>query len=169
MRIFHTMFPMFLILLLSSCGGAGSRNADAGHSNSIASVSSASSSAPYKYVGTVQAELAITSTNTGITYPYHVYLPHNYETSGKTYPVIYETDAQWNFSYFSQTIDLKNKDVIFVGIEEGPPNSDRRAIDFLPNGAPTYIKFLKEEFIPLIERNYRTNSHRTYVGTSYGG
>jgi predicted alpha/beta superfamily hydrolase len=98
-----------------------------------------------------------------------VYLPHNYALSNKNYPIIYGTDAQWIFPHFSQTIDAKNKDVIFIGIEEGPFRSDRRAIDFQPAGAPNYISFLKTEFIPLIENTYRTNHERTYVGTSYGG
>jgi predicted alpha/beta superfamily hydrolase len=59
--------------------------------------------------------------------------------------------------------------VIFIGIEEGPLKSNRRAIDFLPSGAQNYIAFLKTELIPLIEKSYRTNHERTYVGTSYGG
>lgn len=59
--------------------------------------------------------------------------------------------------------------LFFVGIEEGPLKSDRRAIDYTPIGASAYIEFLKTEFIPMIEAKYRTNGERTYVGTSYGG
>jgi len=152
MKIASTIYTMIFLASLISCGG-----------------SSSSSSSSYQYLGTIQSGLSITSAITGITYPYHVYLPHNYALSNKNYPIIYGTDAQWIFPYFSQVIDAKNKDVIFIGIEEGPLNSDRRAIDFLPAGAPHYIDFLKSEFIPLIENNYRTNHERTYVGTSYGG
>jgi predicted alpha/beta superfamily hydrolase len=163
MKIVSTLCAIVLFTSLTSCGGSSSNN-----KHTISSVSS-SSSTPYKYLGTVQSGLSITSAITGITYPYHVYLPHNYALSGKSYRIIYGTDAQWIFPYFSEVIDTKNKDVIFVGIEEGPLKSDRRAIDFLPAGAPNYIKFLKTEFIPLIENTYRTNHERTYVGTSYGG
>ena len=164
MKIASTIYAMILVASLISCGGSSSKN------KTTASISSpSSSSSSYQYLGTIQSGLSITSTTTGITYPYHVYLPHNYALSNKNYPIIYGTDAQWIFPYFSQVIDSKNKDVIFIGIEEGPLNSDRRAIDFLPAGAPNYIHFLKSEFIPLIENNYRTNHERTYVGTSYGG
>lgn len=108
----------------------------------------------------------ITSTNTKITYPYNVYLPPNYEVSGKNYPVIYVTDGQW-YSDFAYLLDRKSKDVIMVSIDQGPIN--RRMIDFLPDGAPLYTKFLKEELIPLIESTYRTNGERTFTGVSAGG
>jgi predicted alpha/beta superfamily hydrolase len=54
-----------------------------------------------------------------------------------------------------------------VAIDEGP--KDRRMKDFLSEGSPLYTKFLKEEFIPLIESSYRGNSERTFVGVSAGG
>lgn len=169
MKMQYSVIVFMFFVALSSCGGSGSNSTAGPTVLSLSSSPSSSSSSSYQYVGTLQTNLSITSTNTGVTYPYHVYLPHNYAISGKTYPVIYETDAQWSFPYFTEIIDFRNKDVIFVGIEEGPRNSDRRAIDFLPAGAPLYIKFLKDEFIPLIEKNYRANKERTYVGTSYGG
>ncbi len=165
MKVSLIIFIVIVMSTLNSCGSSSST------SKSDAANSSANSSArpPHQYLGTIQSDLFITSAITGITYPYHVYLPHNYAISDKNYPVIYGTDAQWFFPYFSEVIDTKNKDVIFIGVEEGPLNSNRRAIDFLPAGAPNYIKFLKNEFIPLIENKYRTNHERTYVGTSYGG
>ena len=163
MKIVSTVWAIILLASLTSCGGSSSNSKD---TNSLVS---SSSSSPYQYIGSIKSGLSITSAITGITYPYHVYLPHNYALSNKNYPIIYGTDAQWIFPHFSQTIDAKNKDVIFIGIEEGPFRSDRRAIDFQPAGAPNYISFLKTEFIPLIENTYRTNHERTYVGTSYGG
>jgi predicted alpha/beta superfamily hydrolase len=169
MKIISTLCAIIVLATLAACGGSSYNSTIAANSSTTNTSSSSSSSAPYHYVGTVQSDLSITSTITGITYPYHVYLPHNYDLSAKNYPVIYGTDAQWIFPHFSQTIDAKNKDVIFIGIEEGPLKSNRRAIDFLPAGAPNYINFLKSEFIPLIEKNYRTTHERTYVGTSYGG
>ncbi|GGY64615.1 hypothetical protein GCM10011613_05490 [Cellvibrio zantedeschiae] len=109
---------------------------------------------------------SITSTNTKITYPYNVYLPPGYQTSGKNYPVIYVTDGQWYWD-FAYLLEKKSKDFIMVSIEQGP--RDRRMIDFLPDGAPLYTKVLKEELIPLIESTYRTNLERTFVGVSAGG
>ena len=108
----------------------------------------------------------IKSINTNIEYPYNVYLPPNYNTSEKTYPVIYVTDGQW-YSDFAYLLESKAKDVIMVSIEQGP--RDRRMIDYLPEGHVAYTKFLKEEFIPLIENSYRTNGDRTFTGVSAGG
>lgn len=109
---------------------------------------------------------AITSSNTKITYTYNVYLPPGYKTSGKNYPVIYVTDGQW-YADFAYLLDKKSKDVIMVSIGQGPTN--RRMIDFLPDGHLSYTKFLKEELIPSIESAYRTNLERTFTGVSAGG
>ena len=160
-----TLIITFSLLIVSACGGSG------GSSQQTATTSSVASSLPstaYQYLGTIEAA-TITSKITGITYPYHVYLPHKYAQSDESYPIVYGTDAQWVFPYFSKVIDSRNKPVIFVGIEEGPLKSDRRAIDYTPAGASAYIEFLKTEFIPMIEAKYRNKGERTYVGTSYGG
>lgn len=161
------------ISMLNACGKTSPASSNTTYSSSGSSTSSSSSSsssgAPYVYSGSVQRNLAFTSSITGITYPYHVYLPYNYDISAKTYPIIYGTDAQWIFEHFSQTIDARHKDVIFVGIEEGPLNSNRRFVDFLGPGTADYIKFFKTEFAPMIEKAYRINNERTYIGTSLGG
>ena len=120
-----------------------------------------------KLAGSLQTNLIFSSRITGVTYPYHIYLPANYATSNKQYPIIYATDAQWGFPYNAGYLDSKQKDVIFVGIEQGP--NDRRFIDFVPVGAPKYIQFLKQEFIPFIEKELRTTHERTYIGVSLGG
>lgn len=162
MRFSLIVVLMILVSITNACGGTGSVPA-------IVDPPVTTPPVPYQYLGTTQSELSIKSVTTGITYPYHVYLPPNYATSGKTYPVMYGTDAQWIFPSFSRMIDMKRKQVIFVGIEEGPLGSDRRATDYVPPGATRYIEFLKKEFVPLIESNYRTNGERTFTGTSYGG
>jgi len=64
-------------------------------------------------------------------------------------------------------LDKHRKAMILVNIEQGP--TDRRAIDYTVDGAPAYIRFLKEELAPLIEGKYRTSGVRTFSGTSYGG
>lgn len=108
----------------------------------------------------------ITSTNTHITYPYSVYLPPNYSTSGKKYPVIYAVDGQWGDD-LNYIVDQKSKDVILVQIEQGP--WDQRMIDYSPVGGMSYSKFLKQEFVPLIESTYNTNHERTFFGGSVAG
>lgn len=161
-----TRLPLLLLslaCLLSACGGGGG-SSDATPAVTPPPVVIAPN---YVYAGTLERNNAITSQNTGITYPYHVYLPENYAGSGKSYPVMYATDGQWSFPSFSQLLDKRRKPMILVSVEQGP--GDRRAIDYTVNGAPAYARFLKEELAPLIEAKYRTTAVRTFSGTSYGG
>jgi predicted alpha/beta superfamily hydrolase len=120
-----------------------------------------------KLRGTIQSDLSITSSITQSTYPYHIYLPADYATLQKNYPVVYMTDAQWGYLYYARYLDSKQKDVIFIGVEQG--QEDRRFVDFVPTGALKYTQFLKEEFIPFIETKFRVTHERTYMGISLGG
>lgn len=106
------------------------------------------------------------STHTGINYPYAVYLPPHYETSKKKYPVIYLTDGQWVKDYH-RIIEMTRNDCIAVFIEQG--GDGRRMKDYKGEGTLNYAKFLKEELIPHIENEYRTNQTRYYFGASLGG
>ena len=116
--------------------------------------------------------LSATSRITGITYPYHVYLPPLYENNpGMNFPVIYATDGQWCFDGYSKEIEEQGREYIFVAIEEGgPPDSERRRVDYTYPGAEAYFDFFTTEFIPLIESVYRVDkSDRTLAGMSLGG
>ncbi|MGM9484696.1 alpha/beta hydrolase [Roseateles sp. NT4] len=126
-------------------------------------------SAPaYVYAGTVEADQRIASKITGITYPYHVYLPAGYASSGRRYPVMVATDGQWSFGSFSRMLDQHRKAMILVSVEQGGPEPDRRAVDYTVEGAPAYARFLREELVPLVESSYRTTAARSFAGTSYG-
>jgi len=163
--------PLLLSLacLVSACAG-GSSGGMVGPTPVVASQSPASAaSAPaYVYAGTLARDKSVASRITGITYPYHVYLPEGYATSGKRYPVMYATDGQWNFRAFSRMLDQHRKAMILVSIEQGGPQANRRDVDYSVNGAPAYVRFLREELVPLIEASYRPTAVRTYTGTSYG-
>lgn len=163
MRARRLCLLLSLACLLPACGGGGSSET----STPTPTATTPPATAPYVYAGTVERDKSIASKVTGITYPYHVYLPEGYATSGKTYPVMYATDGQWSFPAFSQMLDKRRKQMILISIEQGGP--DRRAIDYTVGGAPAYSRFLREELAPLIERSYRTTQVRTYTGTSYGG
>jgi len=121
---------------------------------------------PVTLKGSLVQGKTFSSAITGVTYPYEIYLPPGYDKSTKRYPVVYTSDGQWQ-KELANVIDANSKEVILVSIEQGP--DDRRNVDYQPPGATAYIKFLKAEFIPFIESNYRTNDIRTYTGQSLGG
>jgi len=122
----------------------------------------------YEFSGTLLKELSFNSSITGINYPYHIYLPPNYEQSVKSYPVIYATDGQWEFHRFAHAIETSNKEIILVAIEQGP--NERRIKDYALTGSSSYLAFLQDELLPEIEANYRINSdNRALQGASWGG
>jgi predicted alpha/beta superfamily hydrolase len=96
-------------------------------------------------------------------------LPEDYNRSTGKYPVLYKLDG--DKGVFLQTIsavyylvDMTDKipDHIIVGIM----NTDR-ARDMDPEkGADNFIRFFKEELIPFIDKNYRTNGFRILGGQS---
>ncbi len=111
----------------------------------------------------------------------NISLPEGYEKSTKKYPVLYMLDAQWNFNHTAQNLGwLSNSDIksipqtIVVGIVTG---GDRREHDLTPTpgdshkggGGDSLYRFIKEELIPFVEKNYRTYNYRLLGGVSYGG
>jgi predicted alpha/beta superfamily hydrolase len=111
-----------------------------------------------------------------VTYLEH--LPDGYEKSGKTYPVIFMMNGQ-NVSQFANdaaTLDnLSNDripDMILIGISNtgvadtywSCPNDSGQV-----QGGKTFCAFLKDELIPEVEKNYRTNGYRILSGQSNTG
>jgi len=122
----------------------------------------------HQFSGTLIEELRFNSSITGITYPYHIYLPPNYEQSTKSFPVIYATDGQWEFHRFAHAIETSNKEIILIAIEQGP--NERRIQDYALTGSDSYIRFLSDELLPEVEANYRIDiSNRALQGASWGG
>jgi predicted alpha/beta superfamily hydrolase len=107
-----------------------------------------------------------------------IYLPDSYEEPQKSYPVLYLLDAETNFKYTCGIVDLLSRssiipEMIIVGL----PNTDRMR-DLTPTydkkfniggGAENFLAFLKEELIPFIDQNYKTQSFRILNGHSIGG
>lgn len=154
---FDTFFSGTYTFLLDDDKAVASGNFNLTHNNNMVITS---------LKGTVIEGKNIASSYTGINYPYTIYLPPGYESSGKQYPVVYLTDGQWASDLYYIT-DQKNKDIILVLIHQGP--NDRRMIDYSPVGADKYIQFIKKELVPKIEADYSTNHERTYMGGSLGG
>lgn len=108
------------------------------------------------------------SETTGTEYPYRVYVPPGYHLGSKSYPVIYATDGQWLFDEFREAIVEQGKEVILVGIDEGP--EERRLVDYTSPGSTDYYQFLITEFLPFFESHGRVDpGERTICGTSVGG
>lgn len=121
-------------------------------------------------------------------YKLYINLPENYkENPDKTYPVFYKLDGQWSFSsvvnsYHGHRYDGMVPELIIVGISYAGENADYGALrgnDFTPTvqefvsnsgGAELFKQVLKEEIIPLIDKNYRSSkTERALAGTSLGG
>jgi len=127
----------------------------------------------------------ITSSKIGRRYDLFISLPENYNTSSRSYPVLYVLDG-WHFPLmaFIQENNIYSKrmaPVIIVNVGHSPAKDAMtlRARDFTPTktsgdpnsgGAPAFLDFLEHELIPLIDRTYRTStSDRGLLGHSLGG
>lgn len=128
-----------------------------------------------------------------------IYLPDDYETSGKKYPVMYINDGQnaffdhlafcgvsWGFLEY---VEHTNLDLILVAIpcnfepgkretEYGPWVTDKmvtimetgEAYPRIGGEGKAYVKFLRTELKPYIDRKYPTDPEDTaIVGSSAGG
>ncbi len=111
-----------------------------------------------------------------------LYLPDSYDYGNQAYPVLYMTDARSHFYHFSAIADFQAQvnrmpEIIIVALV----NIDRTH-DLSPNpgavlakkyptagGANRFIAFIRDELIPFIEKNYRTQPYRLHVGNSLGG
>ncbi len=111
-----------------------------------------------------------------VTYLEH--LPDGYEKSGKTYPVVFMMNGQNIAQFANDAATLDNlageriPDMILIGISNtGVANTYWSC----PNdsgfvkGGKTFIAFLKDEMIPEIRKNYRTNGYQVLAGQSNTG
>jgi len=129
--------------------------------------------------GKVIEDLSISSKITGYNVNYSVYLPPCYESSQRSYPVVYllhgysDNETAWvQFGEINQTVDK--------AIEEGiiPP-----MIIIMPNakvtwyvnnykGSDPYEDMIFKEFIPQVEKQYRIRAQKEFravSGLSMGG
>lgn len=119
-----------------------------------------------------------------------IYLPPNYSTSEKNYPVLYMHDGQNVFDRFTSfsgewEVDESlnrlfgegDEGIIVVAIDNGAGN---RLNEYTPWANPqygggegsAYVDFIIETLKPFIDNNYRTRPERDYtgiMGSSLGG
>jgi predicted alpha/beta superfamily hydrolase len=123
----------------------------------------------------------------GREYELDVYLPRDYRDTTKTFPVLYLLDSQWDFPLVQAILGEQFYDgllpgIVLVGITWGGnnPNYDSlRARDLTPvhnqeipqsGNAPQFLRFIKEELLPYVEKNYRVKKDdRALMGSSFGG
>lgn len=124
----------------------------------------------------------IASAKIGETREIWVSLPDGYDASGKTYPVLYMMDGDFNFtsgiigSVRYAALRGEIPEFIIVGIK----NTDRSK-DIFPEvvtygdgsrdggRADRYLDFIREELVPHIDKSYRTERFRVLYGTSNTG
>jgi len=112
---------------------------------------------------------------------YAVYLPPDYETSGRSYPVLYllhgSGDDQTGWVQFGEVLHIADK-----AINEGnatpmiiimpDANTGRRGYFNDPRGDWNYEDFFFKELVPYVEKKYRIKSDKHYravAGLSMGG
>lgn len=107
-----------------------------------------------------------------------VYLPDSYESTENKYPVLYILDGGYHFHHVTGIVDFladqgKIPQMIVIGIT----NVDRNR-DFLPpdpvtenakGKADQFMLFLKQELVPTINSEYRTQPYNIIIGHSHGG
>jgi len=99
-----------------------------------------------------------------------IFLPENYASSNREYPVLYLLDGQ---RYFLQAVGLQkaflefqqSPDFIIVGISKKASDRNRNFSIY----ASKYLNFIEDEVINYIDRKYRTSEKRIIFAWAYGG
>ncbi len=107
--------------------------------------------------------------------------------SGKKYPVLFVLDGQWDFKLLNSVYgglhyDKYVPEMIIVGITylgENPNYDELRAMDYTPTpethhkgsgDAAMFLKFIKKDVVPFVEKNYNADpNRRILMGSSLGG
>ncbi|XHS79832.1 alpha/beta hydrolase [Burkholderiaceae bacterium UC74_6] len=157
----------------------------------IAPVASAAPGAPAYPPHTISNSLLrpLPTTADGRTYQLHIHLPASFAKEPKRrYPVLYLTDAYWDFptvvaSYDNMVYDKVLPEFIVVGLGYAGQDLDYDALrlwELSPvpmkgkedssGHADRFLGTLEQQIIPLVEREYRADpKHRFLAGSSLGG
>ncbi len=137
-------------------------------------------------LGTVE-EFTIEAPQLGREKHIWVYLPYNYSSSNKSYPVIYMHDGQRVFDHaespkrdwhVEEKLNDLHSETIIIGIEHGGSTHRIDEMTPFPNEkyggghADDYLDFIINTLKPYVDNNYRTltdKEHTTIFGASVGG
>jgi len=108
-----------------------------------------------------------------------VHLPRGYEQQlSRRYPVMIVLDGDAWAGLMAETLHTFRQrgaapPVIVIGISNTDRTRDLTTthVDDLPNsgGADNFISFLRDELLPFVDQEYRTNDYRIVFGHSFGG
>jgi enterochelin esterase-like enzyme len=131
--------------------------------------------------GKVSDNLSMPSKILKMDRKYAIYLPPDYETSSRSYPVLYllhgSGDDQTGWVQFGEVLNIADKAInegtatpMIIVMPDG--NTGRRGYFNSPKGDWLYEDFFFQEFMPFIERTYRIKPDKHYravAGLSMGG
>jgi len=107
-----------------------------------------------------------------------VWLPPGYGDADASFPVLYMTDAEWNYLQAVGLVDYLGRwaripEMIVVAV-----HNTERGRDLTPSvdpnfigtgGAEGFLAFFERELIPWVDEKYRTTDQRLLWGHSFGG
>lgn len=177
-----TLLIMFICGLVVGC-------ADLNATRSAKTTSGAKSvAAPIDYLPALRGDyFPLKSKSCGRKFHIYVRFPEGYDPQQpRRYPVIYLLDGDSLFpliapTHLFLTYDERIPEAIIVGISYGGFESsiNKRNIDFTApaedappdeRGAPEFLHFLKDELLPVVDNQYRTDpDRRVLLGQSRGG
>jgi enterochelin esterase-like enzyme len=131
--------------------------------------------------GKVSDNLSIPSKILKMDRKYAIYLPSDYESSGRSYPVLYllhgAGDDQTGWVQFGEVKNIADKAIqdgkctaMIIVMPDG--NTGQRGYFNSPKGDWNYEDFFFQEFMPTIEKTYRIRAEKRYraiSGLSMGG
>ncbi|MBN1273477.1 MAG: tetratricopeptide repeat protein [Candidatus Aminicenantes bacterium] len=114
----------------------------------------------------------------GEDFKYIVHLPEGYERTTGKYPVLFVLNAHMKSTFANAvaTVSRLGTEMIPAMILVGLCNDTGRSRDTMPNeagnepgGAVLFLNFLTGEFVPFIDKTYRTKKFRILAGQSNTG
>ena len=131
--------------------------------------------------GKVYDNLSMKSEILNMERKYAIYLPPDYETSERSYPVLYllhgSGDDQTGWVQFGEILHIADKaikagDATAMIVVMPDANTGQRGYTNAPGGNWNYEDFFFEELIPHVEKEFRIKSEKRYravAGLSMGG
>jgi len=111
---------------------------------------------------------------------YMVSLPERYYSSNRHYPTLYVVDGDFQFQHTSALVTNLSRmgkipPMIVIGVaNQGQPDyiyqttwQSEHNDEY--GGAPLFNKYLEQELVPIIKKDFRTNSQQALAGYSLGG